>query len=99
VKLQVTEQAANDLRYIENYIGEDNPKAAVQFVAKLTTRMQDLLHSPLSGRKRDELAPGLRSVTVGNYLIFYRQETDAIVVIHVLHGYQNLPEIFKTTQL
>ena len=43
----------------------------------------------MMGRKVEELAPNLRSFPVGNYLIFYRINADAIDVIHILHGAMN----------
>lgn len=95
MKLLVTAQAAQDLRDIENYIGKDNPVAALQFVKKLTIRFHELLQSPGIGRKRDELSLGLRSTCVGNYLIFYHPRGESIIIVHVLHGYRNLPELFQ----
>lgn len=95
MKLRVTVPAAQDLRDIEEFIGKDNPSAAVQFVRKLTDRFHELLQSPGIGRKRDDLAAGLRSTRVGDYLIFYRQQGEDIVIVHVLHGHRNLPELFQ----
>ena len=94
MKLCVTAQTAQDLRAIEDYIGKDSPLAAVQFVQKLTDRFHELLLSPRIGRKCDELSPGLRSTRVGKYLIFYRAENANIVIVHVVHGSRNLPEMF-----
>lgn len=39
---------------------------------KLTQKFDDLLVTPEIGRARTELAPQLRSIPVGKYLIFYR---------------------------
>jgi plasmid stabilization system protein ParE len=36
VKLIVSPEAIDDLREIEKYIGQENPKASVEFVAELT---------------------------------------------------------------
>jgi len=56
-------QARLDLIDIWNYIADDNEAAA--------DRLLDRIEQPKAGRERAELAPGLRSFPVGNYLLFY----------------------------
>jgi len=46
------------------------------------------------GRRRDELSPGLRSVVMGSYLIFYRPLEDGIRLMRVAHGSRDLPSLF-----
>ena len=46
------------------------------------------------GRRRDELSPGLRSVVMGSYLIFYRPLEDGIRLMRVFHGARDLPSLF-----
>ena len=94
MKLEVTSQAVSDLREIEEYIGKDNALAAVDFVQRLTDRFYQLSNMPGIGRKRDELAAGLRSSGVGDHLIFYRVAGEKVVIVHVLHGARDLPAIF-----
>jgi toxin ParE1/3/4 len=87
VKLIVSPEA--DLGHIEEYIGEDNPKAAVAFVARLTARFDGLATFPGIGRKRDEIRQGYRSVAEGEYIIIiiiYRVQPDAVEILHVVHG-------------
>jgi len=43
-----------------------------------------LAQMPLAGRSRTELAAGLRSFPVGNYLIFYVPLPDGIEVVRVM---------------
>jgi toxin ParE1/3/4 len=42
------------------------------------------------GRLREELRPGLRSSSVGNYLILYRPIPEGIAVFRILHGARDL---------
>ncbi len=46
------------------------------------------------GRKREELAPLLRSFPVGNYVIFYRPASGGIQIIRVLHGARDVSKLF-----
>jgi toxin ParE1/3/4 len=95
VKLKVTPMAWEELRGIEEYIGQDNPKAAVAFVQRLIERMNELCESPGIGRKRDDLAKGIRSSRVSDYLIFYYADGDMLVIVHVLHGRRSLHKVFE----
>ena len=38
---------------------------------------------PLLGRKRDTLSPGVRSLPVNPYVIFYRVKEDAVQVVRI----------------
>jgi toxin ParE1/3/4 len=43
-----------------------------------------------AGRERPELAPGLRSFPVGNYLLFYLPLPGGIDLVRVLSGYMDI---------
>lgn len=47
------------------------------------------------GRARSELRPGVHSIPVGNYLIFYRFDETRVSVVRVLHGARNLRAVFR----
>lgn len=83
----LTEQAVSDLIAIGRHIQQDNPARAVTFVAELEDRCERLGMTPLAfplipGREH----AGIRRRVHGNYLIFYRVRTDAVEILHVLHG-------------
>ena len=64
VKLPLAE---TDLEEIWWYIAQYNPDAADRFLEKIEERCSTLANFPQTGRSRDELHPGLRSLPVGNY--------------------------------
>jgi toxin ParE1/3/4 len=72
MKLRFTPVARDDLENIWEYIAEENPPAATRVARMLMQKCGMLADNPLIGRQRDELAPGLRSLPAGSYLIFYR---------------------------
>ncbi len=91
MKLRINQKAEEDLRQIEEYIGEDNPNAAVKFVVRLTERFMALVEFPGLGRKRDEVRMGYRSVTEGDYVILYRRLNDQeLEIVRVIHGRREL---------
>nr|WP_287183885.1 type II toxin-antitoxin system RelE/ParE family toxin [Mesorhizobium sp.] len=45
---------------------------------------------PFSGAQREDIAPGIRHLVVGEYLTLYRVGEDAIEILRVLHGRRNI---------
>ena len=89
-----TSRAEGDLFEIWHYIAEDSLRSADRLLDKIAQTCMTLAENPSAGRSRDELADALRSLPVGNYVIFYRPIKDGIVVIRVLHGARDLPRQF-----
>ncbi len=87
-------QAESDLDEIWLYIAQDSPDNADAFLDELEKRCEALAQFPFIGTNRDELMPGLRSLAVGGYLIFYLPIEDGIEVVRVLHGMRDIDVIF-----
>jgi len=93
-RVQRTEQAERDLVEIWSYIVNDNPDAADRLLDEIDEVCTTLANAPHAGRLREDLAANLRSLPVGNYMTLYRPHADGIIVIRVLHGARDLPELF-----
>ncbi len=91
-----SELARNDLRAIHEFIADDKPKAASQYMAILKQSCQLLADSPLLGVQREEYR-GLFKFPVDNYLIFYRPTKTGIEVIRILHGSRDIEPIIKAS--
>jgi toxin ParE1/3/4 len=94
-RYRLTEQARQDLDEIWLYIAEDNPTAADHFLDILYEKFVLVAGQPLLGRLRPELAPNLRSLPVGNYVIFYRSTHDGIELGRVLHGVRDMTALLR----
>jgi toxin ParE1/3/4 len=81
------DEAAADLERIGDWIAGSNPIRAVTFVDELDERCRHLTDMPQAypSVPRHE-GSGLRRVPHGNYLIFYRVESDVVVIVRVLHA-------------
>ena len=90
-----TPTSRKDYRAIWGYIAKDNPGAADALLRQLDSTLQMLSDHPHAGQRRPELRPRLRSLPVGNYLIFYRPMRNGIELVRVLHGARNLRKEFK----
>jgi len=89
-----TSQADADLTQIALHIAEQNPGAADRWLDLIDAKCRALSRMPEIGRKRFDLAAGLRSLAVTNYVIFYRPVSNGIQVIRVLHGARDIPVLF-----
>ena len=86
--------AEKDLDDIWLYVAQDDPDAANRLIDAIIESFLLLAENPLMGRERSELGPPLRSIPVGNYLIFHRPIENGIEVVRVLYGARNLQALF-----
>lgn len=93
MKLRVANRAAQDLRDVSDYIAQNDPVAAVNFVQKVTERFHLLQMSPGIGRNRPEIADSMRSSSVGDYLVLYRSFTGGIEIVRVVHAKRDLGKL------
>ena len=100
---RVAEDVDAELDGIWLYIAKQS--GSVEIADKVVNSITDcfvaLGRNPRMGRRRDEdLAPGLRSFPVGNYVIVYcidlncTKEEDA-AILHVLHGSRDIESFFR----
>lgn len=96
-KIRFTEPAKHDLEVIYLYIAEDTVAAADKHRDQLIKRCMGLVDHPRIGTLRDDIRPGLRSVTEGDYVIFYRilNETD-LPIMRVVHGKRDFTKLTFT---
>ncbi|BCG87471.1 hypothetical protein MesoLj113c_35810 [Mesorhizobium sp. 113-3-9] len=59
-------------------------------VDALERRWDLLTLHPFSGAPRDDIAPGIRHLVVGDYLTLYCVRDEAIEIVRVLHGHRNI---------
>ena len=95
-----TPQTRIDLWQIARHIAQDNHRAAIRFLNAAEATFKQLAQSPELGSLGEFQAPilqGIRRWRVNrftDYLIFYRQRSEGIEVIRVLHGARDIDAIF-----
>ena len=90
---RLSPQARSELEAIGDYIAEDSPANAEQFIDRLTEKFVALGRNPRIGRARPELRPDLRSFPYGAYLILYRIVDDGVEIVRVVHAARNLDDL------
>lgn len=94
VEIVWTEKASAHLKAIHDYIAEDSPTYAKNFVKSLVKATGKLEIFPLSGRLVPEFIHSqlnLREVIYQGYRIIYVVSSlDKVIIITVIHGRENL---------
>ena len=86
--------ARQDFREIHDYIAEQDPDTALDFITRVEQVCERLAQMPELGRARGELAPKLRGLPVGRYVIFYRITNAGVEIVRILHGSRDIESIF-----
>jgi toxin ParE1/3/4 len=87
-------RAKTDLAEIWEFIADDSDAHADAFIDLIDQKFQVLAQQPGIGRRRNELADGLRSFPVGRYVIFYFTVPGGVQIVRVLHGARDLETTF-----
>lgn len=85
--------AREDLLQAWLHLADQSPNAADHWVDAVDQAATRLAGFPALGRARDELVVGVRSFSVGKYLIFYTISPEGVNVLRVLHGARDLDEL------
>jgi toxin ParE1/3/4 len=87
--------ARRDLIEIWNYIADGSVRSADALIDQVDAKLTLLATNPKLGRTRDELSVGLRSVSVGRYILFYQILPDGILLVRVLHSARDLAPLLE----
>ena len=89
-------RSKQDLREVWQYYARvASPEIADRLLREINQAGQKLAEQALMWRARDEVMPGLRSVLVHPYTVFYREQNGVVGIARVLHERRNFPEIFS----
>jgi len=92
VRIKWTKGAQNNLNQIEDYIAQDNPKAAVDIVIKIIKTVGMLSENPAMGRA-GRIFDTRELIVNGNpFIVPYRIKSEQIEILRVLHGSMKWPD-------
>jgi toxin ParE1/3/4 len=92
---QFTPSASQDLDEITDYLEAERPGTSANLIDTIREKCRLLVQFPEMGRLRDEIAPNVRSILAGSYLIFYRPTQDALQIVRILHGARDIKNIWN----
>ena len=94
-RFRLSKRAEADLAEIRRYIAQDNVSAADRFIGGLFDLFQSLGQNPEIGQQRPDLRPNLRSISHGNYVVFFYPVQDGAEIVGVIHGARDIDSLFE----
>lgn len=89
MKIVWTKESFNRLLEIEDFIAENNPNKAIEFINFLIEKTEALIDNPRIGRVVPEFSnPALRELIVKNYRIVYRIAKSKIEILTVFESHR-----------
>ncbi|OBZ96129.1 hypothetical protein ADU59_07140 [Pararhizobium polonicum] len=89
-RFRLSEQAADDLTAIHDYIADTNPDAARRVVDSINAKIRSIAALGLTGTSRDDMRPDLRVILFRNHLIYFRVTASHLLIVRIFHGRQDL---------
>ncbi|MBC1237455.1 plasmid stabilization protein [Nostoc linckia z18] len=94
-RFRLTEPAIQDIEQIADYIATQSGLAQSEiFLSKLDAKFAKIAQFPGLGRQRDEILPGIRSLSIDNYLILYMAIGQDVEIFRVVSGYRDIKALF-----
>jgi toxin ParE1/3/4 len=84
-RYRLTRQARQSILQIWLKLARVSQEAADAYVDRIVRHFRLLADYPSSGRRRDELGAGYRSVSVGEYVVLYRLVRSQVLLMQVVH--------------
>jgi len=95
MRLRFSPFVKHDLAEIAEYISQDSPRHAANWIRVLRSRFGDIAKQPLLYRLRPELGVDARLAPVGQYVILFRIRKDTVRIERVVHGSRDLLPILE----
>lgn len=90
MRVEFAPLAQADLREIAGFIALDNPVRADSFVDEIVDHCLALADFPQVAPRRDDIGPGIRTLSYKQYLVLYRLTQAVIRIERVLQGNRKL---------
>ncbi|MCE3238855.1 MAG: addiction module toxin, RelE/StbE family [Gammaproteobacteria bacterium] len=92
MRIQWTKGAKYNLKQVEEYIGQDNPQAAIDTVIKIIKSVEALAAYPAMGRAGRIFGTRELIISGAPYIVPYRVDDERVIIIRVLHSAARWPD-------
>jgi toxin ParE1/3/4 len=86
-------QATLDLEEICESMALVNRNGAIALFEALREKCRKVAQFPNMGKNYGDIAPNLRGIIAGNYIVFYFPRADGIDVVRIINGYRDLESL------
>ena len=101
LEVEYRQSARDDLADVFSFIVENgaSPDVALKFVLRIEDRCQKIGDAPRGGRPRDDLLPGLRTVSFEHSaVIAYVIEQDVVWISNIFYGGRDFEALLRDGQ-
>ena len=84
-----TKPFRQDAEELWDFIAQRSPEAADRVLDKIDAQVELLATQPRMGRERPEVRKGMRSFTLGSYVVLYYALDDGIELVRLFHTAQD----------
>jgi len=96
---ELSQDADDDLVSIFDYTSEQfGNEQAIKYLTLLDDVFQNLCNNPFSGRNRNEIAEGIRSIVYVSHIVFYKLIEEKILIVRVLHSSRDVSRYFPESE-
>jgi toxin ParE1/3/4 len=95
MRLEFSRFIESDLGAIADFIAEDSPERAVQFVRQIWHTILKVGEQPLLHQIRHEIGAEARLAIVGRYVVLFRVVADVVRIERVVYGGRDLPHLLE----
>src|SRR6202008_4016257 len=89
-------EAIDDIDHLWDYYADVAGHAAADRLLREIARVVATINDfPFARRSRDEIRTGLRSLSAGSQIVFYRLKDERPEIVRVLDGRRDIDEIFS----
>ena len=94
MRLELSRFVENDLEAIADFIAEENPERAVDFVRRIWREVLRIAEQPYLFQLRPEIGENARLAVVSRCVILFRVVSGAVRIERVVYGGRGLPQLF-----
>jgi len=94
-KVSWTHAARRDLVDVLDFLVNQNEQAARNFIQILEQKESLYASSPALGSVYPELSGSLRSFVVKSYVLFYREESNGITIVRLIHAARDISALLE----
>jgi toxin ParE1/3/4 len=91
----MVEEAEADLLAIADFLAELSNAAAFRFIDAIQAALGRLSLFPSTGHSHRDLPSAYRVMTVDEWEIVYREESDHVIVVRIVHGRRDLTQLLS----
>lgn len=95
MRLEFSRYVESDLDAIAEFIAQDNPQRAVEFIREIWRKIIKVGEQPLAYRLRPEIGGAARLAVVRRYVILFRVIGEVVRIERVVYGGRDLPALFE----